>query len=146
MTSTDGGEMTTTPTKGRRRFLWFSLGTLVLGICVVLGWTLERVRKQGEVVAWVQQWGGTVEYDYFYDVSHVRFYRSDRKQLSDVTPLAGLTSLTRLGLEGTQVSDVTTLAGLTSLVELNLRGTRVSQEDYEMFDKMLKSGPGVGAP
>ncbi|HWO17301.1 MAG TPA: leucine-rich repeat domain-containing protein [Kofleriaceae bacterium] len=49
-----------------------------------------------------------------------------RTQVSDVSPLAGLASLQTLRLYRTPVSDVSPLAGLTSLQTLNLTGTRVS--------------------
>ena len=47
-------------------------------------------------------------------------------QVSDLTPLQGLTSLVSLSLSGTQVNDLTPLQGLTSLVSLNLHRTQVS--------------------
>ena len=50
----------------------------------------------------------------------------DSTQMRDLTPLAGLTSLKRLGLRHTPVSDVTPLAGLTSLTTLDLCFTQVS--------------------
>ena len=43
-----------------------------------------------------------------------------------MAPLAGLTNLQSLDLNGTQVSDVAPLAGLTNLQSLDLRGTQVS--------------------
>ena len=47
-------------------------------------------------------------------------------KVSDLTPLARLTSLRHLSLSGTQVSDLTPLARLTSLRFLSLSGTQVS--------------------
>ena len=49
-----------------------------------------------------------------------------RTQVSSLTPLAGLTALQRLVLWGTQVSDLTPLAGLTALQSLDLTSTSVS--------------------
>ena len=46
--------------------------------------------------------------------------------VSDVSPLANLTQLTSLGLGGTAVSDVSPLANLTQLTEMNLNSTDVS--------------------
>jgi hypothetical protein len=40
--------------------------------------------------------------------------------ISDVSPLAGLTDLTELELQGNNISDLTPLAGLTNLTELHL--------------------------
>ncbi len=45
--------------------------------------------------------------------------------ITDLTPLAGLTTLERLYLEGTPVTDLTSLSGLTSLESLDLDGTSV---------------------
>ena len=39
--------------------------TLVIG--GVLGWKVERARKQREAVAWVHEMGGSVQYDYEID-------------------------------------------------------------------------------
>ncbi|MFA6419144.1 MAG: leucine-rich repeat domain-containing protein, partial [Candidatus Margulisiibacteriota bacterium] len=47
-------------------------------------------------------------------------------QVSDLSPLAGLTNLEWLDLSGTQVSDLSPLAGLTNLEWLDLTGTQVS--------------------
>ncbi|MBI4616413.1 MAG: NACHT domain-containing protein, partial [Planctomycetes bacterium] len=46
--------------------------------------------------------------------------------VSDLAPLAGLSSLQRLDLDGTQVSDLAPLAGLSGLERLNLARTQVS--------------------
>ena len=144
----------TNATKPKRRFLRFSLRTLLvvmLVVCVVLGRKVEQVRKQREVVAWIEQMGGQVRYDYEIDDNRRRLpnprppgpiflrkllgddffsivVRVDYigPEFSDVTPLAGLTNLTSLALISTEVSDVTPLAGLTSLKRLNLEHTEVS--------------------
>jgi Leucine-rich repeat (LRR) protein len=49
-----------------------------------------------------------------------------RTALNSLHPLAGLTALQSLDLDGTQVSDVAPLAGLTALQTLDLRDTQVS--------------------
>jgi Leucine-rich repeat (LRR) protein len=46
-------------------------------------------------------------------------------QVSDVSPLAGLSRLKSLDLEDTQVSDASPLAGLSGLQRLDLTGTKV---------------------
>ena len=46
--------------------------------------------------------------------------------VTDLGPLARLTSLTWLNLGGTQVTDVGPLAGLTKLKTLSLQGTQVT--------------------
>ena len=49
-----------------------------------------------------------------------------RTQVSDLTPLRGLTALQGLDLSETQVSDLTPLRGLTALQNLHLGGIKVS--------------------
>ncbi len=49
-----------------------------------------------------------------------------RRQIVDLSPLAGLSGLTSLILWGTPVSDLSPLAGLTGLTSLDLNHTRVS--------------------
>ena len=44
----------------------------------------------------------------------------DRNQISNISPLAGLTNLERLFLRDNQISDITPLAGLTNLHTLSL--------------------------
>ena len=46
--------------------------------------------------------------------------------ISDLSPLSGLTRLTRLHLERNQISDISPLAGLTSLVVLGLGNNNIS--------------------
>ena len=47
-------------------------------------------------------------------------------QISDVSPLTGLTNLKHLGLTKNQISDVSPLAGLTNLERLYLSGNEIS--------------------
>lgn len=139
--------------KPKRRFLQFSLRTLLvvmLVVCVTLGWKVNKARKQREAVAWVQECGGTLFYDYEFDGGPLRnnpqppgpqwlrellgidflddvvFVSLHNDQVTDVTLLAGLTSLEGLEIGGTQVSDLSPLAGLTSLELLLVDNTQVS--------------------
>ena len=57
-------------------------------------------------------------------LNHLRVYNSHN--LSDLSPLAGLTQLNYLGLSSTSVSDLSPLAGLTQLNHLELSDTSVS--------------------
>ena len=139
-------------TEPKRRILRFSIRTLLIVLtifCVWLSWKVERARKQREVVAWVQEMGGSVHYGYeLYDntvflpnakppgpewlrnllgidyFGDVRCVFLDGSEVSDVSPLAELTNLEVLHLTDTSVSDVTPLFGLTSLEVLNLYRTR----------------------
>jgi hypothetical protein len=47
-------------------------------------------------------------------------------QISDLTPLAGLTRLTQLYLWGNQIRDITPLSGLTNLMVVDLEGNQIS--------------------
>ncbi len=60
------------------------------------------------------------------------------KQVSDLLPLARLSSLTALNLAGAQVSDLSPLAGLSSLQNLNLYETQVS--DLSPLERLVKKG------
>jgi internalin A len=46
--------------------------------------------------------------------------------ISDISPLSGLTSLTRLGLSGNSISDISVLSGLTSLTVLGLQSNSIT--------------------
>ena len=50
----------------------------------------------------------------------------DRNNIADISPLSGLTSLTILSLTGNAIGDISALAGLTALETLWLDGNRVS--------------------
>ena len=52
--------------------------------------------------------------------------RLEGNEISDLSPLAGLTSLTLLHLAGNEISDLTPLAGLTDLTLLVLSGNQVT--------------------
>ena len=47
-------------------------------------------------------------------------------QISDISPLANLTKLMRLYLQGNQISDITPLANLTKLTKLHLEWNQIS--------------------
>ena len=51
------------------------------------------------------------------------FYNNN---ISDITPLAGLTNLTDLGVSESNITDITPLAGLTNLRVLHLGGNNIS--------------------
>jgi len=59
----------------------------------------------------------------FLGLTHVSVSETD---VTDLSPLNGLTSLRDLNCSSTQVSDLSPLAGLNSLQELNCSGTQVS--------------------
>ncbi len=144
---------TTTATKPRHRLVRFSFRTLLIALtifCLCLGWKAEHARKQREVVAWVQEMGGTVYYDYeiddkngavdpnaqppgpdwlrdfagigfFAEIVEVRM----RNSVTDISPLAELKSLEWLYLTNHQVSDLSPLSKLTNLKRLELYSRQV---------------------
>ena len=63
----------------------------------------------------------------------------DGTQVSDVAPLAKLRCLETLSLVGTPVKDVTPLAELNNLKTLRLIRTQISKDNYETLRGMLPS-------
>jgi len=58
-------------------------------------------------------------------------------QISDVSPLKGLTKLKELSLTSNQITDITPLKGLTNLWELDLRFNPISEDQKAMLSKAL---------
>lgn len=140
--------------KPRRRILQFSLRTLfllVLVLCGLLTWKIDKVKKQRSAVAWVREMGGSALYGYevngngeavnnpqppgpawlidqlsidFLDEVESVNLRND--EFDDLTPLQGLTGLRWLYLGNTDVSDLSPLARLTDMRDLELSGTKVT--------------------
>ena len=107
-------------------------------------WLSHQAREQRKAVAWVKEMGGTVGYDYeagdgdgdpfgtkvvhppgpkwLRDILGIDFFDEvvvvalTSTPVSDLTPLAGLTSLRALNLDSTQVSDLMPLAGSAGAV------------------------------
>ena len=52
----------------------------------------------------------------------------DGNEISDISPLSGLTNLEMLGLDGNEISDISPLSGLTNLEELWLDRNPLSPE------------------
>ncbi|MFQ4138751.1 NACHT domain-containing protein [Nodosilinea sp. PGN35] len=59
-------------------------------------------------------------------LSQAHYLSLDQAQVSDLSPLSGLTQLSTLSLAQTQVSDLSPLSGLTQLSTLSLAQTQVS--------------------
>ena len=58
-------------------------------------------------------------------------------EVSDLSPLAGLTNLEEIWLNDTQVSDLSLLAGLENLRRLSIEGTNVTEEQIEQLQLAL---------
>ena len=54
--------------------------------------------------------------------------------ITDIDALAGLTSLTNLGIVGTSITDIDALAGLTSLTGLDLRSNPALTDIRPLLD------------
>jgi hypothetical protein len=132
------------PPKTKRRWLRFSLRTLLIVVMVLavplgwVGWKLEQGRKQRAAFAWVLEMGGIMLEDEvekswwmgFVDDEwsgvRVRAVHLRNRQVSDLSPLAELKNLEHLGLGNTQVRDLSPLAELKNLGGLVLDDTQVS--------------------
>jgi hypothetical protein len=138
--------------KPKRRFLQFSLRTLFVLMtlfAIWFGWKMNEAREQAKAVAWVQEMGGTVRYEYEFDedgqfiedaeppcpkwlldIIGIDFMsdvgRVDIKGTEDLTPLASFTELRGLVLTESLASDLTPLTGLKELRGLMLKVTHVS--------------------
>lgn len=106
---------------------------------------MNEVRKQREVVAWVEEQGGMVlhgtpfgfEYAYGWETEIMRdflgidffypimFVDLSGTEVADLSQLRSLTSLKMLWVGDTQVSDLSPLSSLTQLDQLVLDGTPV---------------------
>ena len=60
-----------------------------------------------------------------------------RNQITDVSPLSGLTKLETLSLTKNEISDLSPLAGLTNLKELHLYGNPIPDDQKAMIKKSL---------
>ena len=118
------------PKTRKRRWLRYSLRTLLLLTAVGIGWLANH--PQRHAVQWVEDMGGSASYDpvwlcnligidSFADVKVVRLENTD---VRDLTPLSGLGGGVQvLHLSDTSVSDLTPLSGLGNLRWLSLSGT-----------------------
>ena len=59
-------------------------------------------------------------------LTNLTYLRLHNNQISDIIPLANLTNLTVLVLNSNQISDITPLAGLTNLTNLDLSSNQIS--------------------
>jgi len=150
----------------RRRWYQFSVRTLLIMVTISavplgwVGWKLEQGRRERAVIAWIEEMGGYVKFvgaekkswweewtDKWFgkrvhlvnlygaqvsDLSplakmkSVSFLNLDNTQVSDLSPLAEFKNLEALWLDKTQVTDLSPLTELKSLESLSLNRTQVS--------------------
>jgi len=143
--------MTISTNKPKRRWLRFSLRSLLLLILVIalsLGWMIHKVREQGIAVAALREMGCDVHHEYAdpsgsptvlewlrkllgeAESRSVNEVIGERSQITDagLRHLVGMSELNHLNLSFTQVSDagLVYLRGLTELKDLNLEHTQVT--------------------
>ncbi len=123
--------------------------------CVWLGWNVNKAQQQRAAVAWVEEMGGDVGYEYIgdsydppayvwlRDFFGVDFFLSvdtvflDNSAVSDLTPLAHFPTLLHLQISNTNVTDIRPLLTLTRLRFLYLGGLSISEQDLAMLKEAL---------
>ena len=128
--------------KPKRRWFQLRLRTLLVlvtlasGVFGWVGWELEQRRREVPAIAWVDKLGGKVYFETRIDSGFKTNWWKKTKdtlfggnvtqislndtQVSDLSPLAGLSNLEGLWFSGTAVSDLTPLAGMENLLDLDL--------------------------
>lgn len=154
----------------KRRWLRYSLRTFLLLLTVFavwLGLLVNRVNKQRETVNWVKEMGGTVYYDFQWDLEEpysmpfpgkppgpdwlreligVDYFADvlivvlDDTRVSDITPLQNLPHLNALSLRGSPVSDIEPLSDLTELDWVILKETNVTDLTPLVGLKIIRIG------
>lgn len=130
------------PPKSRRRWLRFSLRTLLVVMLLfgvgfgVLGMMANEARRQRKVVADLIEMGAYVEFSdehvWLPELMDTGYCRRVKRihaigaHFNDASPLAEFKNLESLTLAGSQVSDVSSLAGLKKLEVLILSQTQVA--------------------
>ena len=126
------------PKTRHHRYRQFSLRTFLLVltlVCVWFGWQVNRGNRQRKAVAWVEQMGGFVSYDY--EVDDEGNAIADTKPTSPEWLRDFYDQVVVVDLSGSQVSDLTPLANLKSLQELYLWHTQFSEEQITKLQKAL---------
>jgi len=123
-----------------RRYFRVSLRALLVLLtlfCLWIGKESIEMRRENKSVAWVQQFGGQVEYDrepvpsWLQPLVGENFLRNVAKvmirsrQVPDISPLAAFEELEELRLIACDVKDLQPLSGLTNLTYLQLNKNQI---------------------
>ena len=132
--------MTEPPAKPRRRWLQFSLRSLLLVFTIASVWMgtkANRAHKQSRAVEAITKWGGTVSYDYESDGSKQPAYPA---WLRNLLPLDYLATARTVRLPKSQVSDddLQTLTGLPDLVFLDLEDSKITDAGIRKLNVLTK--------
>ena len=132
--------MTEAPTKSRRRWLRFSLRTLLVLIaigCVWLGPKANRAQRQHRAVEAIRKLGGTVNYDYESDGSEQPPYPA---WLRNLVPHDYLGTVITVNLAKTRVTDddLQILSGLPDLVALHLLDCKITDVGIRKISLLAK--------
>ena len=140
-------------TEPKRRWYQYSLRSLVLVmtvVCLWLGYISNEARKQRNAVAWVEEMGGHVEYDYEplnpIDVKiqdgKVYFYEIVPEPpgpdwLREWIGIDYFSDVARVYLMDTIIKDLSQLESLTNLKLLTLSYPEVSEEEVQKLQEAL---------
>ena len=136
-----------------RPWLRFRLRTLLIMVAILaipFGWRAHQIRSEKAAIAWVEELGGEVNYEYRPNETILekataawlgrkkaeRIYLSYQK-VTDVSPLAKLKEAKLICLQSTQVGDLTPLVNLKQLETLDLTNTQVSPEQVQVLRQEL---------
>ena len=92
----------------------------------------------------IAQYKGIIELEGLQYCLNLIRLRLDANQISDISPLAGLTNLSDLGLFQNQITDISVLAGLTNLSTLSLDSNQIT--DYQRPGRLDQSKHSFSEP
>jgi Leucine Rich repeats (2 copies) len=136
------------PKKPRSRKWLYVVSSTVIAVIFFVFWSVSNyVRKAEELETRIKAMGGTVSYTTwetgFFDLNKLlrkinipRWVNGSLSRrtnaflvslpITDLSPLADLTSINRLNLNNNKISDLTPLAGLTKITHLGIHGNNIS--------------------